>query len=340
LGIVYILPDISPMHLKILSGGISITKTAVVAIGGNAILRAGQKGSAEEQFGNLQNSMPYLVKMIKEGYDIVITHGNGPQVGNILLQNEIAAHKVPPMSLDICGAMSQGLLGYMIQQTLTNLLYREKIKKCVVSIVTQVVVNADDPAFKNPTKPVGQYYPKEEAEKLMKEKGWVMKEDRARGGFRRVVPSPEPVDIVEKDAIRRLVFSGENQEYVVVAAGGGGIPVVRTANGYTGVEAVIDKDLASSVLANAIDEKFFIILTDVDRVCLNFGKPDQTPISSMTLSEAERYYERGEFPSGSMGPKMLAAMRFLQRGGEKVLITSGEGLMDALEGRTGTVITR
>ncbi|MGB9635661.1 MAG: carbamate kinase [Thermoplasmata archaeon] len=328
------------MNFTFRLGGIHITKTAVVAIGGNAILRAGQKGSAEEQFANLNNSMPYLVRLIKDGYDIVITHGNGPQVGNILLQNELAKTQVPPMPLDVCGAMSQGLLGYMIQQTLTNLLAREGLKKCVVSVVTQVVVSKDDPAFKNPTKPVGQYYPEEVAKQLMREKGWVMKEDKARGGFRRVVPSPEPIDIVEKEAIKRLVFAGENQEYVVVAAGGGGIPVIKTDEGYRGVEAVIDKDLASSVLANAIDEKFFIILTDVDRVYLNFRKAEEKAVAHLTLSLAEKYYEEGQFPGGSMGPKVLAAIRFLQRGGEKVLITSGERLRDALEGRTGTVITK
>ncbi|MEM4294042.1 MAG: carbamate kinase [Thermoplasmata archaeon] len=323
-----------------MKGGVTITKTAVVAIGGNAILRAGQKGSAEEQFANLQNSMPYLVKMIKDGYDIVITHGNGPQVGNILLQNELCKEQVPSMPLDVCGAMSQGLLGYLIQQTLTNLLEKERLRKTVVSLVTQVVVREDDPAFKNPTKPVGQYYSKEKAMELMKEKGWVMMEDKARGGYRRVVPSPEPVDIVEKEAIKRLVFSGENQEYVVIAAGGGGIPVIKTAAGYRGVEAVIDKDLASSVLANAIEEKFFVILTDVEKVSLNFGKPNQQPISHLTLAEAERYYAEGHFPHGSMGPKILASIRFLQRGGEKVLITSGEKLRAALEGRTGTLITK
>ncbi|MEM3397113.1 MAG: carbamate kinase [Thermoplasmata archaeon] len=317
-----------------------MTKTAVVAIGGNAILRAGQRGSAEEQFANLYNSMPYLVKMIKDGYDIVITHGNGPQVGNILLQNELSKEQVPTMPLDVCGAMSQGLLGYLIQQTLTNLLAIEKLNKTVVSIVTQVVVNENDPAFKNPTKPVGQYYPADVAEKLMKEKGWVMKEDKARGGFRRVVPSPEPIDIVEKEAIKRLVFSGQNQEYVVIAAGGGGIPVIRTSSGYKGVEAVIDKDLASSVLANAIEEKFFVILTDVEKVCLNFGKPNQQSLSHLSLSDAEKYFAEGQFPSGSMGPKILASIRFLQRGGEKVLITSGEKLREALEGRTGTLITK
>lgn len=284
--------------------------------------------------------MPYLVKMIKDGYDIVITHGNGPQVGNILLQNELSKEKVPSMPLDVCGAMSQGLLGYLIQQTLTNLLEEEKLKKTVVSIVTQVVVREEDPAFKNPTKPVGQYYSEEEAKELMKEKGWVMKKDNVRGGYRRVVPSPEPIDIVEKEAIKRLVFSGQNQEYVVVAAGGGGIPVIKTPIGYKGVEAVIDKDLASSALANAIDEKFFVILTDVEKVYLNFGKPDHLALSHLSLSEAEKHYAEGQFPSGSMGPKILASIRFLQRGGEKVLITSGEKLRDALEGKTGTLITK
>jgi len=315
-------------------------KTAVVAIGGNAILRAGEKGTKEEQMHNLESSCDHLVQLIKSGFDIVFTHGNGPQVGNILIRNDVAQRKIPPMPLDVCVAESQGEIGYMFQQVLGNKLALHGIPKCVVSVVTQVVVNENDPAFKNPTKPVGPYYNEKDAERFMKEKGWKMTDDRVRGGWRRLVPSPVPIDIVEKEAIKRLVFAGKSAAIIVVASGGGGIPVVRHGVHYSGVDAVIDKDLASGVLASSIGEKLFIMLTDVSRVCLNFGKKDQRVLGTVSLSEARQYFNEGHFPPGSMGPKMEAAIGFLERGGEEVIITSPERIIDAVNGREGTHIKK
>jgi len=313
-------------------------KTAVVAIGGNAILRAGEKGSKEDQVRNLEVSCERLVHLIKSGYDFVFTHGNGPQVGNILLRNDLAKREIAPMPLDVCVAESQGEIGYMFQQVLSNKLRARGMDRCVVSVVTQVVVDEHDDAFKNPTKPVGPYYGKSEAQRLSKLKGWKMVEDKARGGWRRVVPSPVPIDIVEKDAIRRLVFSGEDSSIVVIASGGGGIPVVRHGNRYVGVEAVIDKDLASGVLATAIGEKLFIMLTDVSKVFLNFGKKEQEELDKMSLKDAKQYLKDGHFPPGSMGPKVQAAVGFLERGGEAVIITSADRLLDAISGKGGTRI--
>lgn len=315
-------------------------KTAVVAIGGNAILRAGEKGSKEDQVRNLEVSCEHLVHLIKDGYDLVLTHGNGPQVGNILLRNDLSKREIAPMPLDVCVAESQGEIGYMLQQVLSNKLRSHGMNRCVASIVTQVVVDENDPAFKNPTKPVGPYYSKKDAERMMKLKGWKMTDDRARGGWRRLVPSPMPIDIVEKDAIKRLVFSGKNSSITVIASGGGGIPVVKHGNRYSGVEAVIDKDLASGVLASAIDEKNFIMLTDVAKVALDFGTDNQREMDRMTVDEAVKYLGSGQFFPGSMGPKIQAAIGFLERGGEKVLITSPERLLQAISGRDGTCIKK
>jgi len=315
-------------------------KTAVVAIGGNAILKAGEKGSKEDQIINLEKSCEYLTRMIKNGYDIVFTHGNGPQVGNILLRNDISKKKVAPMPLDDCVAESQGEIGYMFQQVLRNKLKSQGLDKCVISVITQVVVDEKDEAFTNPTKPIGSYYSERDAKRMMRQKGWIMFEDKARGGWRRVVPSPIPIDIVEKDAIKRLVFSGSQTSIIVIASGGGGIPVIKKGNEYKGIDAVIDKDLASGVLASCIDEKLFIMLTDVSKVALNFGKPQQKNIDNMTVKEAIQYLNDGHFPPGSMGPKIKAAINFLNHGGEKVLITSPECILEALDGKNGTHITK
>jgi len=312
-------------------------KTAVVAIGGNAILRSGERGTVEEQRRNIRETARHLADMIGVGYDIVVTHGNGPQVGAILLQNEAARDRVPPMPLDVCGAESQGLIGYLLQQELTGVFRERGMPHTAVSLITQVVVREDDPAFKNPTKFIGPFYTREESKVLSARKGWVMRED-PRGGYRRVVPSPEPVDIVEKEAIKRLVFG--DGHHVVIAAGGGGVPVVERDGRYVGVEAVVDKDLASSVLATAIGEKFFIILTDVPYVYTGFGTENEREIGEVSLEEIEDLYEKGEFPPGSMGPKILAAIRFLRQGGESVLITSPEELLSALDGGGGTWIRR
>lgn len=315
-------------------------KTAVVAIGGNAILHPKESGTKEEHYKNLQITCTHLAELIREGYDIVFTHGNGPQVGNIVLQNELASEKVPPLPLDVCVAESEGEIGYLLQQVLTNKLNELGLNKTVVSVITQVLVDKDDPAFKNPTKPIGHYYTKDEAMRLMKERGWKMIEDKARGGWRYVVPSPKPIDIVEKDAIMRLIFSGKTSPIVVIASGGGGIPVIRTENGYEGVEAVIDKDLAASVLASSIKEKLFIMVTDVPKVALNFGTLFQKDLDRITLKEAKKYLTKGHFPPGSMGPKIEAAISFLERGGEKVIITTPENLLKAIQEKEGTHIVK
>ncbi len=315
-------------------------KTAVIALGGNALLKPDDRGTYEEQMRNVRESARHLASVIEMGYDVIFTHGNGPQVGNILLQNEIASRDgIPPMPLDVCVAESQGQIGYMIQQALTNELIKRGIKRAVTSLIVQVVVDENDPAFKNPTKPIGPFYSEEEARRLMDEMGWVMREDKARGGWRRVVPSPKPIDIVEKDAIKRLIF-GKSPGEIVIAAGGGGIPVVRTSEGYRGVEAVIDKDRASALLARIIEERLFIILTAVDNVYINYGRDDEIALGTVTLDDIKKYHREGHFPPGSMGPKVEAAIDFLENGGEEVIITSPENLESAIKRRKGTHIMR
>lgn len=308
----------------------------VVALGGNAILQPGQKGTAAEQKANVQATAKSIVGLIKEGYEVVITHGNGPQVGNILLQNEEAANVVPPMPMDICGAESQGLIGYMIQQALGNELARAGIKKDVVTVVTQVVVSASDPAFANPTKPVGPFYSEEEAKKLMAERGWTMKEDSGRG-WRRVVPSPNPLKIKEKDTILKLVESGT----IVIASGGGGIPVIEKESGETeGVEAVIDKDLAGECLARDVKADILLILTDVERVALNYGTPAQKDLVRETLTQMRAYQAEGHFKAGSMGPKVEALLRFIEGGGKRAIIASLAAAEAALRGEAGTEVVK
>ncbi len=313
-----------------------IMKTALVALGGNSLIRPEDRGTANEEFDRMEKTCNILTDMIVDGYDIVFTHGNGPQVGNILLQNEISSHSIPAMPLDICGAESQGQIGYMLQQTLKNELKAKGEERSIASIVTQVIVDKDDPAFENPSKFIGPYYTEEEADRIREEKGWTIKKT-SDGKYRRVVPSPEPKKIVESEIIYDLVFSGE-EGYIVIAAGGGGVPVIEKDGKMKGVEGVIDKDLASAVLADSIDEKFFIMLTRVDQVYINFGEEDEEGLDKITLKEAERYYEEGHFPPGSMGPKIKASIHFLKHGGEKVLITSPEKLSQALKGEAGTYI--
>ncbi|MGI6553343.1 MAG: carbamate kinase [Bacillota bacterium] len=308
-------------------------QTVVVALGGNAILQAKQKGTAEEQRSNIDYSAKQIVRLVEAGYRIVLTHGNGPQVGNILLQNAAASHQVPAMPLDICGAESQGLIGYMIQQSLMNQLHQLGIKKNVVTVLTQVVVDRGDPAFFNPSKPVGPFYSKEEAEKNMREKGESWIEDSGRG-WRKVVPSPKPQEIVELETIQTLVNNG----IIVIAAGGGGIPVAREGGRLTGVEAVIDKDLASSLLARKLRADLLVIATDVPYVAINFGTAQQRDLKSLTISEARIYLEKGEFGRGSMAPKVEAAISFVDNGGE-ALITSLSELEKAVNGLAGTRIT-
>jgi carbamate kinase len=299
----------------------------IISLGGNAIIKRGEKGTVEEQFKNIQRSMACVARMVESGRPIIITHGNGPIVGNILISFEAVKKK---------DADSEGGIGFMIQQTLYNELRKTHRIEDVVTVVTQVVVERTDPAFKNPTKPIGPFYTSQEARALTREKGYVMAEDSLRG-YRRVVASPRPVRVVEADVIKRLALSG----VVVIAAGGGGVPVVEDKDGHLrGVDAVIDKDLATSVLAKEVHAEVFINLTQVEMVYLDFGKPTQRGIETMSVEEALRHLNAGEFAPGSMGPKIEAAVEFLEGGGKEVFITTPELVEEALEGRRGTRIYR
>jgi carbamate kinase len=300
-------------------------KIAVVALGGNALLRGNEIGTIQQQEKNTYDTFIHLLKLLKNGYELVITHGNGPQVGNIMLRNEAGfrEYKIPQMPLDICVADSQGGIGYMIERQIKNILQEHKIKKNVVTIVTQVLVDKNDPAFIEPTKPVGRFYLKEEAELLARAGGLIFKEDPRKRGWRRVVPSPDPIEILNKKIIRDLVKRGN----IVIAGGGGGVPVYRNdKKNLVGVEAVIDKDLASSLLASEINADAFFILTDVPNVFLNFHKPNQIKLEKITSREAEKYLEAGEFADGSMGPKILAAIQFVKNGGKETIITESTQL--------------
>jgi len=300
-------------------------KIAVVALGGNALLRGNEIGTIQQQEKNTYDTFIHLLTLLKDGYELVITHGNGPQVGNIMLRNEAGykEYKIPQMPLDICVADSQGGIGYMIERQIKNILRENKIRKNVVTIVTQVLVDKNDPAFNEPTKPVGRFYLKEEAELLSRAGGLIFKEDPRKRGWRRVVPSPDPVDILNKKVIRDLVKRGN----IVIAAGGGGVPVYKDdKKNLVGVEAVIDKDLASSLLAIEIGADAFFILTDVPNVYLNFHKPNQQKLEKITVQEAEKYMEAGEFADGSMGPKILSAIQFVKNGGKETIITESTQL--------------
>lgn len=310
-----------------------MSKRALVAIGGNAITRLGQVGTIPEQFANSEQACRDLPVLLEQGYDLVLSHGNGPQVGNILLRVELAAHQVYTLPLDTCVADSQGGMGYMLQQVFHNVLREMGLQPTVATVLTQVLVDANDPAFRNPTKPVGAFYTRERATQLQREKGWVIVDDAGRG-FRRVVPSPVPKEVVEIEAIRVLSDAG----FVVIAAGGGGIPVVRENGALRGIEAVVDKDYASSLLAQNLEVDLFLIATGVERVYLNFGKPNQQPLEQVTADEARRHLDEGQFPAGSMGPKIRAAIDYLQQGGREVLITDTSTIRQALAGETGTRI--
>ena len=313
--------------------GIEMNKTIVIALGGNAIKRAEEEGTAEQQLRNVKITCKHILEIIKRGYRVVITHGNGPQVGNLLIQQEEASKLVPPQPLDILGAMTQGQIGYMLQQTLISYLKKEKLNIPVATIITQVLVDKDDPDFNNPSKPVGPFYTRKEAEKLIEEKGYIVKKVKpGRKAYRRVVPSPDPIGIIEKDVIKMLVEAG----FIVIASGGGGIPVIDQNGQLRGVEAVIDKDLAGERLAEIVDADIFLILTDVEKVKLNFRKPNEKDLDKLTIAEAEKYLEEGHFLPGSMEPKVKACIRFLKAGGEKAIITSLDKAVDALEGETGT----
>lgn len=309
-------------------------KIALIAFGGNAILPEHQRGLQSEQMKNAQTAAKLMIHIVKKGYELIIVHGNGPQVGNLLIQMEEAVTKVPPYSLEVCDAMTEGSMGFMLEKAIINELRKNSVDKEVATLVTQVVVDKNDPAFENPTKPVGPFYTKYRAQILTREKKWRMVEDAGRG-YRQVVPSPKPIDIVPKRIIHELVRSGR----IIICAGGGGIPVIINGNGlFQGVEAVIDKDYASSLLAKEVGVDLFIILTNVPRVYLNYGTPEETPVSVMTVEEADKYLAEGQFPPGSMGPKIRAAIEFIANGGNEVLITSASHLKASLVNRSGTRI--
>ncbi len=308
---------------------------AVVAIGGNSLIQDEAHPSVAGEIAALRETCAHIGGMLASGWDVVLTHGNGPQVGFNLLRSELAAHVAPPLPLDVLGAQTQGSIGYLLQQVLGTELRRRGIRKRVVTVVTQAVVDPHDPAFHRPTKPIGRFYRKDEAQQLQAERRWQMVEDAGRG-WRRVVPSPLPVEIVERLVIKGLV----HQAIVVIACGGGGIPVVREPDGgLAGVEAVIDKDLASALLAQSIGADLLLISTAVERVALDYGKPDQRELGSMTVDEAKRYLSEGHFPPGSMGPKIRAAIQYVEAGGPEALITSPQHIERALAGQTGTRIT-
>ncbi len=314
------------------------TKKLVIAIGGNAIQPASDSGSPVVQRHRIEETAAKLADLVQAGYDLVVTHGNGPQVGNILLQNEEARNLVPAQPLDVCGAESQAQIGYLLAQALRNEFAVRRIQRGVAAIVTQTLVDANDPAFANPTKPIGPFYTREADLIVKRAKGWKLVEDKARGGWRRVVPSPQPLDILEKDVIQRLVGDGEGN--VVICTGGGGIPVVRRNGHLLGVEAVIDKDLGAAVLARVLGWKGLVIATDVAQVALGFGKPTQRFLEGMTVAEAQKHLAEGQFPPGSMGPKVQAAIGFLESGGEYVVVTDLEHLVAAVGAKAGTRITK
>ena len=309
-------------------------KIALIAFGGNAILPKDQRGLQSEQMKNAQKAAHLMIHVVKKGYDLIIVHGNGPQVGNLLLQMEESINKIPPFSLEVCDAMTEGSMGFMLEKAIINELRKNSLDKEVATLITQVVVDREDPAFENPSKPVGPFYSKYRAQMLIRQKKWTMIEDAGRG-YRKVVPSPRPIDVVPKRVIRDLVHSGK----IVIVAGGGGIPVIINARGlFQGVEAVIDKDYAASLIAREVKANLFIILTDVNRVYLNYGTPDETPITTITVEEAQEYLSQGQFPAGSMEPKIKAAIEYIQSNGKEVLITSASHLKASLINRSGTKI--
>jgi carbamate kinase len=307
---------------------------AVIAFGGNALLRPQDHGTQEEQFTLAWKATRWLVEIIHRGFELVIVHGNGPQVGNIMIQVEEAITKIPPQSLEVCVAQTEGSMGFMLQNQLRNRLNEEQLGKEVVTVLTEVEVARDDPAFESPTKPVGPYFTAYRANLLMQEQGWQMVEDAGRG-WRKVVPSPRPTQILDVAAVARLLQGGA----VVVAAGGGGIPVYQDVGGYfRGVEAVIDKDYTASLLAQELDADLFIVLTQVPQVAENYGRPNQHWLDSLTVTRAKEMLDHNQFPPGSMGPKIRAAIAFVEKTGKEVLITDAEHLKDALARKSGTFI--
>ena len=310
------------------------TKTAVVALGGNAISNPDEEDTIANQFAHTRQSLKSVIELVKEGYNLALTHGNGPQVGNALMRVELTYPQTPMVPLGVLVADTQGSIGYMIEQSLQNALLLEGIKREVVTFVTQVLVDRRDPSLKNPTKFIGQFFPREEAIEQAEKFGWEVKE-AGKKGWRRVVGSPKPISIINCEAIKRLVERG----MVVIASGGGGIPVYLEDDGrLEGVDAVIDKDRAAAILGRDIGAQELLILTNVEKVFIDFGMLTQRPLDRMTVSEAKKYLAEGQFPPGSMGPKIEAAVNFLEGGGEKVVIASLDQALPALKGEAGTVI--
>lgn len=313
-------------------------RLAVVAFGGNALLRPEDRGTQEEQIARAKQAARWLAEIVRHGYRLLVVHGNGPQVGNILVQAEEASTKIPPQSLDVCVAQTEGSIGFMLQQAIRNRLEAIGLPSSmsgeVATVLTEVEVDATDPAFKRPTKPIGPFFTRYRAEALERDLGWTMREDAGRG-WRHVVPSPRPLRILNVNTISRMLESAS----CVVAAGGGGIPVVRGRDGqWRGIEAVIDKDYASALLAANLNADLFIILTGVSKVAIDYNKPTQRFVDRMTVAEAEKHMADGQFPPGSMGPKIESALQFVRATGKQVLITDVDVLREALEGKDGTVI--
>ena len=307
---------------------------AIVAVGGNAIIKDNQHKTVQDQYAAAVDTMAHIADMIAEGWNVVVTHGNGPQVGFILRRSELAAHELHEVPLDYCGADTQGSIGYMFQQALYNEFRHRKMQKSAVTVVTQTIVDRNDPAFQNPSKPIGSFMDEEQAKMRMEKDGWTVVEDAGRG-WRRVVPSPIPLRIVEADAINALIEKG----FVVIGVGGGGIPVIETPEGnLVGVEAVIDKDFGAAILASMLKADLFLISTAVEKVAINFNKPNQQWLDQMTAAEARQYVQEGHFAKGSMLPKIQAILKYLDNGGKKALITDPAHIKDALNGKTGTWI--
>ncbi len=310
-------------------------RLAVIAFGGNALLRPEDRGTQLEQIARAKQAARWLAEIVRADYKLVVVHGNGPQVGNILIQAEEASTKIPPQSLDIAGAQTEGSIGFMLQQAIRNRLETIGLDGDVTTVLTEVEVDANDPAFKRPTKPIGPFFTRYRAEALERDLGWTMREDSGRG-WRHVVPSPKPLHILNGRTIARMLDTAS----VIIAAGGGGIPVVRGRDAqWRGIEAVIDKDRAAALLAAELRVDVFMILTNVAEVSIDFGKPTQRAVSRLTIAEAEKYMAEGQFPPGSMGPKIEAAIEFVRASGKTVLITDVEHVRDAIAGSGGTTIT-
>ncbi|PIE32541.1 carbamate kinase [candidate division KSB3 bacterium] len=310
--------------------------TAVIALGGNTIIREGQEGNIQQQFENIRNTLTGLIELIEQDYHLVITHGNGPQVGNLFLMVESTRDFIPELPLGVCVADTQSQIGYMIQQTLQNHLIQKGYQRHVVTLITQIVVDKNDPALRVPKKPIGPIYSEEKAHEIERHYPWKIFGDSERG-YRLVVPSPAPIHVVETPVIQRLL----EQEVIVIAGGGGGIPVViEDDHTYEGVDVVVEKDLASSVIARDIGAELLIILTKVEKVAINFNTPQEQTFTKLHIEDAMSYLEQGQFPSTTMGPKIRAALDFLRSGGEEVIITSARKLKDALAGETGTRIMK